>query len=300
MLSRITSLFGLRPSSPSLEVSRVANSAEYRAHLQAMRQTHDSRWVHELALSRGNEPIITPGICYACNKSVDLVTDFSHCATLADGTRVPNWREHVTCPCGLSNRARAAVHIVEAVLGAKRHHSMYIAEQVTPLYRTLAKRYPSLIGSEYLGKAVPFGELNTMGIRNESITQLCFEDASFDYALNFDVLEHIPDPMKGLSELYRVLKPNGYLLLSVPFMPDHDISRQRARVDADGNVEHLLEPHYHGDPVSDAGCLCFQDFGWDLLDQMRETGFRRAEVILYWSAQFGYYGVEQMMIVARK
>jgi hypothetical protein len=33
---------------------------------------------------------------------------------------------------------------------------------------------------------------------------------------------------------------------------------------------------------------------------MRETGFRRAEVILYWSAQFGYYGVEQMMIVARK
>ena len=77
-------------------------------------------------------------------------------------------------------------------------------------------------------------------------------------------------------------------------------SQVRARVLPDGSIEHLMEPQYHGDPVSDAGCLCFQDFGWELLDQLRASGFRSAEMILYWSQAFGYYGVEQMMIVARK
>jgi len=74
----------------------------------------------------------------------------------------------------------------------------------------------------------------------------------------------------------------------------------RARLDSDGGVEHLLEAQYHGDPVSTAGCLCFQDFGWDLLDRMRQIGFRNVGMLLYWSAEYGYYGVEQMMLTAEK
>lgn len=32
-----------------------------------------------------------------------------------------------------------------------------------------------------------------------------------------DVLEHLPDPFRALGEFYRVLKPGGYVLITVPF-----------------------------------------------------------------------------------
>lgn len=52
---------------------------------------------------------------------------------------------------------------------------------------------------------------------------LPFADSSIDHALLLDVIEHIPEPDKSLSELYRVLKPGGNLVLQVPFLyPLHD------------------------------------------------------------------------------
>lgn len=42
-------------------------------------------------------------------------------------------------------------------------------------------------------------------------------EASVDVVLCTQVLEHVPTPAKLLSECSRVLKPGGYLLLTVPF-----------------------------------------------------------------------------------
>ena len=39
--------------------------------------------------------------------------------------------------------------------------------------------------------------------------ELPFPDASFDAAFTSAVIEHISDPVKGLAEIYRVLKPCG-------------------------------------------------------------------------------------------
>ena len=83
-------------------------------------------------------------------------------------------------------------------------------------------------------------------------------------------------------------------------MPNDQHTRIRAVINNDGTLEHILEPQYHGDPVADAGCLCFQDFGWDLLDQLRSTGFSDVNMLLYWSDALGYYGIEQMLICATK
>jgi 2-polyprenyl-3-methyl-5-hydroxy-6-metoxy-1,4-benzoquinol methylase len=45
---------------------------------------------------------------------------------------------------------------------------------------------------------------------------LCLSTASIDIVTMWDVLEHVLDPRKTLSEIHRILKPDGVLLLSTP------------------------------------------------------------------------------------
>ena len=47
-------------------------------------------------------------------------------------------------------------------------------------------------------------------------TALPFESHSFDAVTMFDVLEHIPDHEKAVSEALRVLRPGGFILISTP------------------------------------------------------------------------------------
>ncbi|GBF08530.1 putative S-adenosylmethionine-dependent methyltransferase [Aeropyrum pernix] len=51
-----------------------------------------------------------------------------------------------------------------------------------------------------------------------SITDIPFEDEYFDVVSAFDVLEHIHprDTFKALSEIHRVLKPKGILIMTTP------------------------------------------------------------------------------------
>tara|TARA_B100000809_G_scaffold266448_1_gene329209 strand:- start:298 stop:987 length:690 start_codon:yes stop_codon:yes gene_type:complete len=46
--------------------------------------------------------------------------------------------------------------------------------------------------------------------------QLPFLDATFDTAVSFQVLEHVPQPECMLAEIQRVLKPGGVLVLTAP------------------------------------------------------------------------------------
>ena len=47
-------------------------------------------------------------------------------------------------------------------------------------------------------------------------TDLPFPDSSFDTVTMFDLLEHVPDHQKAVTEALRVLRPKGYLLISTP------------------------------------------------------------------------------------
>lgn len=55
-------------------------------------------------------------------------------------------------------------------------------------------------------------------VRSGSVLQLPYEAATFDRALCLDVLEHLPYEQQplALAELWRVLRPGGQLLVSIP------------------------------------------------------------------------------------
>jgi len=49
------------------------------------------------------------------------------------------------------------------------------------------------------------------------VEKLTFQDNFFDVCLAFEIIEHLYNPEEGVKELYRVLKPSGVLLGSVPY-----------------------------------------------------------------------------------
>lgn len=52
-----------------------------------------------------------------------------------------------------------------------------------------------------------------------SLTRVPLQSASVDLVLCSEVLEHVRDDRSGISELARVLRPGGWLIMSVPTPP---------------------------------------------------------------------------------
>lgn len=236
-----------------------------------------------------------PGFCFVCQESVPFEVQRP-----ADGGAV-NWRETLRCPqCGLINRWRGCLHLFDAVCNPGEGDRIYLTETLSPLCRSLSARFPDLVSSEYMADAKP-GETVTVGgvpVRVEDVTHLTFADRSFDCVLSFDVLEHVPDYRVALVEFNRVLARGGHLILTVPFSFRQETTI-RAKIDEAGQVVHLMEPCYHGDPLSPGGILAFHDFGADLLDDLHRSGFRRSYLVCYRSNELGY-AAANVAFVARK
>ncbi len=178
--------------------------------------------------------------------------------------------------------------------------TVYVTEQTSPFYRFLKRHYPNTIGSEFIHDGTAPGESNWLGVRNEDLTELALRDSSVNVICTTDVLEHVPDYPKAISECFRVLKSGGTLIISVPFVLHNRETLVRARVNADGSIEHLLPPEYHGDAQNPQGVLCYYHFGWDLLDSLGRAGFSDSALYFYWSSRRGYLGVPQFLISATK
>lgn len=241
------------------------------------------------------QPFEIKGFSYVAGREVLFGVDF-----LWSG--VPgqvNWRDRICCPItGFTNRWRATIHLFDIEVDAYPDSSIYMTEQVTPLFRYFSARYQNVIGSEYLGEKYKSGEVRSDGVRNENLCNLSFADNSFDIVLSFDVIEHIPDPSRVFNEIYRILRPHACLHWTVPFSPNAEKNTVRAVI-RNGKVEHLYPPEYHGDPLSEAGVLCFTHFGWEMLENARAAGFRDVYAIAFHSVEFGYLS-EQFQFFARK
>jgi SAM-dependent methyltransferase len=118
--------------------------------------------------------------------------------------------------------------------------------------------------------AVAPGDEVRDGVRCEGLTRLSFASASFDLVITSDIFEHVRHPARGFAELYRVLKPGGTHIFTIPVqwpMRAHTV----ARVDVSGADDvFLLPPVYHFSEKN----LVYNDFGRDLLEPSRRARLR--------------------------
>lgn len=102
------------------------------------------------------------------------------------------------------------------------------------------------------------------GVERIDVTDIPYAFSSFDFVLCNHVLEHVPDDVKALRELYRVLKPGGIAILQTPIAlglettledPD-EIDTDGKRLEFYGQEDHL------------------RLYGRDLFDRIRAAGFQ--------------------------
>lgn len=74
-----------------------------------------------------------------------------------------------------------------------------------------------------------------------SALELAFPDNAFDTVVSTEVLEHVPDPLRALREMFRVVKPGGSVVVSTPlYWPRHEVPYDFFRYPYDGLL-HLIK-----------------------------------------------------------
>lgn len=284
---------------PHLPLLRAESQEDFILRKSHLAGVESARRAVEDALVPQDDPFRVSGYCVVCGCQDEFVVSSMYSpGAFPDGRPIPNWREHLNCRCGLTNRLRATLHVMQQHISPSRTDRIYLTEQATPLFAWFAERYDSVTGSEYFGPNNAGGS-TVSGYRHEDIQNLSFPDKSFDLIISLEVLEHVPFPDLAFRQLRRCLRDGGHTLITAPFKDTDTHDEIRARLTEGGEIEHLMAPEYHGNPVDpQGGALCFRYFGWDVLDRLKAAGFSRAEVVFYWSRRFGYLGNTNAIILA--
>jgi SAM-dependent methyltransferase len=235
------------------------------------------------------------------------------CGSLAFMKRIrENLRESCNCSaCGATNRKRQIALVICDAVGRMRAGSpsslrdlrrypdlaIYNTETGGAVSRELAemKNYRA---SEYFGEEYKSGE-TVRGKMHQDLMALSFEDASMDIVLSSDVFEHIPYPYRAHAEVYRVLRPGGRHIFTVPFYATRYLDEVRTSIDEAGNIEHIAPPLYHGDPVRAEGALVHRIFALEMLVNMAKIGFR-TNVYQIHSYRYGILGSGAVVFEAIK
>jgi SAM-dependent methyltransferase len=169
--------------------------------------------------------------------------------------RLMDLREGTIC---LSCSANArTMHLVQTLLadtgldmGGLAASDLRIAEinEVPGLHSRL-RGMPGLTYSEYGSES------------SQDLMALTYDDEAFDYILTSDTLEHVPDFDLALSEVRRVLKPDGKHIFTIPVIWERGTRNRKA-----------LPPSYHGGPKANDS-LVIHEFGGDVVERIANAGF---------------------------
>lgn len=221
-----------------------------------------------------------------------------------------------TCPfCGYSSRDLlplghdAPVLIEKQVIGGSRRYGkcykcgssdrerliyLYLKDELKLFETSKKKRILHIAPEKNLTKTLlrsgfedyVCGDLFTPGykypahVKDIDILSIPYGDITFDLIICNHVLEHIPDDLRAMRELYRVLKPGGRAVLQVPIsknsaatFEDFSVTDPEKRELVFGQFDHV------------------RIYGQDYVQRLRESGFNVKRVNI--SERYKKYGVNK-------
>ncbi len=139
--------------------------------------------------------------------------------------RATGLRRHARCPrCDARERHRLQHLVLSQLLARPREAPLtvlHVAPEtyLAPLLRQHAGRYETADL-----------EMPTVDHRLD-LQDMPLPDSSYDLVYASHVLEHVPDDQRALSEIRRILRPNGIAILPVPVVGKHTVEYARPNPD---------------------------------------------------------------------
>lgn len=219
------------------------------------------------------------------------------CRTHTTFVALQQWlRDFYICrTCGSIPRQRHVQHVLDTQFpgweGLRIHES-------SPSHDFISRFATHYTSSQYLPD-VPLGSVHG-GFRCENIESLTYSDQSLDIFVTQDVMEHVFDPAKAIRDIHRVLSPGGAHVFTAPKHKGLLQTVQRAKLTKAGNVKHLLEAQYHGNPIGDGKALVTFDYGYDFEALLSEWSGVSVETVQTSNRGLGLDGEFNEVFVIRK
>ena len=222
-------------------------------------------------------------------------------------------RDKLNCNfCGSMVRTRS---LYLALLINYPNYKNKIIHQSSPCYNDalhvkLLKECKEYSFSQYFTD-IPNGKFNNENVQCADLTNLPFEDNSFDIFLTSDVFEHLWEPKKCLNEIFRVLKPNGIYVMVFPIDNGYNKTEQPVKK-TNNSLEHLKTkcgswkgykefPEYHGNPADNSGSIVTYYWGYDVIQFIENNSNFKAELCFKHDVEnFGIIGVMNEAVVCKK
>lgn len=200
----------------------------------------------------------------------------------------------VRCPrCGASAVTQSLAAALQAQVPQLDRCAAYEMSARGPLVAFLRSRCASLAVSELLDGVAPGDSRD--GVQCQDVQHLTFADAGFDLCTSTEVFEHVEDDAAGFREVFRVLRPGGHFVFTVPLF---DAAQTVERMGwQDGERVALLPREYHADRYRGAVILVQRDYGRDIVDRLRAAGFEQAQIL---PPPTGLFGHGRPVVLARR
>ena len=164
-----------------------------------LRKLKKGIWIQKFRLQNRNKKKFTCPIC-------------RYSGPFEDVNPSTGLRKHAKCPyCGSLERHRLQYLVIQVVLeglNTTKMSMLHFAPE--PLFRNFFSKR--------------FGKYETADLEMEDVhykvdlQSLPFADATYDFVFASHVLEHIPNDIKAIEEIRRILKSNGMAILHVPLV----------------------------------------------------------------------------------
>ncbi len=115
--------------------------------------------------------------------------------------------------------------------------------------------------------------------RKIDITDIPFEDSTFDCVICSHVLEHVPNDKKAMQEIYRILRGGGWAILQVPIDQNREKTFEDPTITDPKEREKLFGQYDH-----------VRFYGRDYKDRLEKAGFK-VKIYSYTKEDIDKYGL---------
>lgn len=231
-----------------IAISNEAVSKHIKNHLQTILPDHTPIFLCggfissnlpkdlDTALAEKNE-----AYCILCGKQVVEFMPFGVEEEIFSQHHIigGGYRQNAICPhCKSIDRERWLYYVL-------KHFTSIFHKRCSVLHFAPEKRIEMLIRAndscEYYTGDIVQGRAEHV----VDVTDIQFKNEMFDYIIINHVLEHIPDEKRAISELIRVLKPEGEIILSFPVCMDQStfedpaVNTEQQRLRFYGQKDHV-------------------------------------------------------------